>query len=75
MNDQGFEKWLERLLSHSFSEGTDEFCEALLERCIESLGTDEEVEKLSDETLELLAAAGDVTAAFGRGSFGADNGV
>ena len=51
---------LAQLLQHDFSAGTQAFAEALLKRCLSELDQDIEYCDISDEDLELLAAAGDI---------------
>ena len=67
-----FEKYLTELFKKcDFSAGTEEFREELLGRCLAIIEeqeqqkfqeNDEEVRALDDSDLELLAAAGDITA-------------
>lgn len=59
MNEHELEQLLEKLLKQDFSEGTEAFRDALLERCLEGLDSDERVIELSDYELDLVAAAGD----------------
>ena len=61
MSDQEFEQTLERLMKQDFSAGTDEFREALLERCLAELD-DGEGKELDDSVLDMLAAAGELAA-------------
>lgn len=52
-----------QLLHHDFSEGTEEFREALLNRCLAELDADDgEALALDCAYLDQLSAAGDVTA-------------
>ena len=53
---------IERILAQGFSEGTEEFREALLQRCLDALNDDESYRSLSDGDLDMLAAAGVVIA-------------
>ena len=50
---------VERILKEDLSTGTDEFREALLQRCLAALGDDEGT-PIADEDLDMLAAAGDI---------------
>ena len=52
------EKKLEQLMQSDFSVGTEAFRDALLERCLSVLNSDEGI-PLSESELELLSAAGD----------------
>ena len=52
------EKKLERLFQSDLSLGTDAFRDALLERCLEVIRSDEG-SPISESELDLLAAAGD----------------
>lgn len=54
MND----KSIERLMQQDLSEGTDEFRESLLARCLGVLGEEDNGSTLDDDDLEMLAAAG-----------------
>lgn len=58
MEDREFEQMLGRLMKQDFSKGTEEFRDALLERCLTVLDEDEEIAEIDDADLELLAAAG-----------------
>lgn len=60
IDDMEFEARLKGLLSQNFSEGTETFRDALLERCLDVLDADGGKAELEDEALELLAAAGDI---------------
>ena len=55
------ERDIERILRQDLSKGTDEFRDELLSRCLAVLGSQDGVE-LDDSDLELLAAAGDLSA-------------
>ena len=57
MNNQGFESKIERLMKQDFSAGTEAFREDLLSRCLAVLNVDEG-SVISDEDLDMLAAAG-----------------
>lgn len=59
------ERELRRIVSQDFSVGTEAFRDALLARCLEVLGEDGAAAELGDEELELLAAAGDMSATGG----------
>ena len=74
MNDREIEKMLGTLLAQDLSSGTEAFRDALLERCLDVLNSDSEVTVLSDDDLEMLAAAGDPTAFMER-PFQADSGI
>ena len=50
-----------RLLKHDFSQMNEQFAEQLLQRALAVLGKGDVIE-LSDEDLEMLAAAGNVDA-------------
>lgn len=52
------EKELSLILQQDFSIGTERFCESLLQRCLSILRSSEEGRDVSDDELELLAAAG-----------------
>ena len=52
---------VEQILKEDLSAGTDEFREALLQRCLAALGDDEGA-PIADEDLDMLAAAGDIFA-------------
>ena len=43
-----------------FSRGTEDFAEGLLSQALSVLNTDEEVSYISDDELDMLAAAGNV---------------
>ena len=58
MDDQKFEQVLGRLLNQDLSVGTEEFRDALLERCLIVLDADDEGACIDDSTMELLSAAG-----------------
>ena len=65
MDDGEIERLLARLLKQDLSEGTEGFRDALLNRCLNELGAEDgadgdEVAILDDDSLEMLAAAGDV---------------
>ena len=60
MNERNFEQQLKGLFSKDLSAGTEAFREDLLARCLDVLGS--EAQKLADDELEMLSAAGDVTA-------------
>lgn len=62
MNDRDFEILLKKLLAQDLSAGTEAFRDALLDRCLDVLCEDDGLE-VSDDDLELLAAAGDPFAA------------
>ena len=54
------EREIGQLLRHDFSEGTEAFREALLQKCLSTLDKDDEDGlPIDDEDLEMLAAAGD----------------
>lgn len=70
MNDREFEHMLTQLMQHDFSEGTDEFRDALLAQCVEALDSSEPDSasnlyefELPDEALDLISAAGDFLSA------------
>lgn len=48
-----------RVLSTDFSAGSEASRDALLVRCLDVLGADDDGTDLEDEELEMLAAAGD----------------
>ena len=52
---------VEQILKEDLSAGTDEFREALLQRCLAALGDDEGA-PIADEDLDMLAAAGNIFA-------------
>ena len=59
MDNQEFEIKLGKLMKQDFSVGTESFREDLLARCLSVLNEDEGVE-LSDDDLDMLAAAGEL---------------
>ena len=50
---------IRQLFQQDLSVGTESFRNALLEQCLETLRDSENGSVISDETLDLLAAAGD----------------
>lgn len=62
MDDKRFEQMIEKLLKQDFSSGTEAFRDALLARCLDELDADIRESDLSDEELEMLAAAGNLSA-------------
>ena len=62
MDEQVFEQNVQRLMKQDFSAGTEAFRDALLVRCLNELGNAEDGIELDDETLDMLAAAGNVFA-------------
>jgi hypothetical protein len=56
-----FERTLERLMRQDFSAGTEEFRDALLQRCLEVLDEGEAGMPLDDDALEQLSAAGSIS--------------
>lgn len=52
------EKQLEKVLARDYSVGTEAFRESLLARCLDVLGKGAEPQVVSDDDLEMLAAAG-----------------
>ena len=62
MDDDKLEQKLQQLLKQDLSAGTESFRDALLARCLDELGADEDGSELDDEALDLLAAAGDAFA-------------
>ncbi len=59
------EKEIARILKQDLSVGTEAFRDDLLARCIAVLGTDDYAIELDDADLELLSAAGDISAQIG----------
>lgn len=59
------EREIARILKQDLSVGTEAFRDNLLARCIAVLGTDDYAIELDDADLELLSAAGDISAQFG----------
>ena len=62
MDDREFEHMLERLAKYDFAAGTEAFRDALLARCLAVLDADDEGIVLDDSDLDMLAAAGDLSA-------------
>ena len=60
------EERIARILSRGFSDGTESFRDDLLDRCLAVLGAEDQGRVVSDEELELLAAAGDPFKRFER---------
>ena len=58
MDEQEFERYLERLMKQDFSKGTEAFRDELLARCLAVLKSDDGAMPLDDSDIELLAAAG-----------------
>ena len=52
------EKQITNVLERDYSEGTEEFREGLLARCLDVLDAGDEINEVGDEDLEMLAAAG-----------------
>ena len=52
------EKQITNVLERDYSEGTEEFREGLLARCLDVLDAGDEIHEVGDEDLEMLAAAG-----------------
>lgn len=70
MDEREFEQTFERLLKHDYSAGTESFRDALLARCLDELrfadGASGHYEvEVSDESLDRLAAAGDLFSSLG----------
>ena len=59
MDDQKFEQVLGRLLNQDLSVGTEEFRDALLERCLDQIDSNDNIITLKDTDLDQLAAAGE----------------
>ena len=53
---------IERILGKDLSVGTDAFREKLLGKCLESIESLDEGVELGDDVLDMLAAAGDLSA-------------
>ena len=64
------EKEITRILRQDLSVGTEAFRDNLLARCIAELGTDDYAIELDDADLELLSAAGDISAQIGTDQTG-----
>lgn len=58
MNEREFEQKITELMGQDFSEGTEEFRDKLLERCLAELETKPDAVELDDEDLDMLSAAG-----------------
>ncbi|MBQ9057792.1 MAG: hypothetical protein IJ125_01250 [Atopobiaceae bacterium] len=76
MDAHEFEDKLQQLLEHDLAAGSEEFRDALLARCLALLDTADssssdvlEYRELDDSELEMLAAAGDVSALSGEQLF------
>lgn len=71
VDDRKFENKLQQMLKLDLSAGTEAFRDDLLARCLDVLGSDSasndpsEGIELDDATLDLLAAAGDLSALHG----------
>ena len=85
MEDREFEQLLESTFSVDRSAGTEEFRDGLLKRCLSLLGSGDEnseqsahiiegdfCRELSDDELDMLAAAGDWQDALMRNKLGKD---
>ena len=69
MEKRRFEKMLEQLMKQDLAAETEEFRDTLLARCLDVLGSDDQAAddvsegiELDDSYLDLLAAAGDLSA-------------
>ncbi len=69
MEKRRFERMLEQLMKQDLAAGTEEFCDSLLARCLDVLGSDDRAVdgifdgvEIDDSYLDLLAAAGDLSA-------------
>ncbi len=76
MDERKFESVVKQLLKQDFSKGTETFREALLARCLELLGSDDISDDdgvtgviLSEDQLDMLAAAGDIEARLMNGEY------
>ena len=76
MDERKFESVVKQLLKQDFSKGTETFREALLARCLELLGSDDISDDdgvtgviLSEDQLDMLAAARDIEARLMNGEY------
>lgn len=56
---------IEKAMRFDYSAGTEEFREKLLAECLDALDIDDEIRVIPEQTLDLLAAAGDPHAILG----------
>lgn len=60
MDEREFEQMLGQVMKHDFSAGSEAFRDALLERCLGELASDEDGMPLEEDDLDMLSAAGDL---------------